>query len=302
MRIFASDLPWYWDKILTLVVAVIQAIAITILTKIIVDSAITKKQKIGASLNKEGVQRVVSSDGKLTKQDINLLFGYGKNPVPKEINLCFLSGVGFIRKFYSDLKHVILKGCNVKILLADPRNSHFYNKYKNGETITPEELAKYYSEAYLDNYSFNDSFLEKEDFMIALGRKNFEVLEEEELYQIFLDFFTKHQTNDSVHQIFQAMQMVDNLKLDVQKQDGNGVAGNIEVRFYKDEYRMPITLAKFEKTEKKSACVMLWTSITAPIEETADSISLFFSKNDSDDGKFVESIESTFSYLWDYYK
>ena len=87
-----SDLPWYWDKLISLAFGITQALVIALLTFVIVNNAVAKRQKIGTSLNKEGVQRVKGDNGNLTKSDENIFFGKNGNPIPTEIKLCYLSG------------------------------------------------------------------------------------------------------------------------------------------------------------------------------------------------------------------
>ena len=295
---FLSDLPWYWDKTVSLALSIVQSLLIAGLTFLIVNNAFAKKQKIGASLNKEGVQRVTSNDGRLTNNDVNLLFGKGNNPKPTEIKLCYITGYGFLRVFQKDIINVIKAGCNVKILVASPKTSYFFDRYHKGESIFVDDLVEYYSKAAFDKTKYH-SFLEKEDFMMALSGRNLDNLNEHEVKKIFKEFFTEHQDGDNVGQIFKIIKLVDMLSNSVKDIDG---AGNIELRFYEDEYRMPITLAKFDRYKKKPAHTVLWTNITAPIDETRDSISLYFQKYDSDSGKFVDSIDTYFDYLWDCYK
>lgn len=290
------DLPWYWDKSISLAFGILQALLISLLMYLFVNKAIVKRQKIGRSLNNEGVQRVTADDGKLTKNDIDLLFGYGNNPSPKEIKLCFLSGAGFLSRFEEDLVKAIKRGCDIKILVASPVGSHFFDDYKNRYDIQTDVLVDYYAEAFLSN-NYDDSFLEKEDFMIALGKKEKHNLSKRDLKKEFYKFFTEHQTGDSVGQIFTVNEIVQRIS----KKTKGDCSGSIKIRYYKDEYRMPLILSKHDPHKKKPGCVRLWTNMTAPTDETRDSISLYFQTNDNQKGKFVESMDNYFDYLWDYY-
>lgn len=91
---------------------------------------------------KLGIQHICSGLIKLTQKRI--MFGDSFYDKPKELKFWFISGNNFLKDCKNDIIDNIINGCNIKILLADPKNSIGF--LKRAEYLCPQNDGYTYLE------------------------------------------------------------------------------------------------------------------------------------------------------------
>lgn len=295
------------EKSISLIVAVIQAIIIFVLTKVLLDKTFKEQRSIGKNLQDYGIEKVrVNKGGTLSKNARDVVFGLNGKQYPTSMDLCFISGNGFFRDFQLKIgyiKKLLENNCKIRVLLANPYSGTFgetpLNRYADEQF--QETLVNYYYDI-LTNEKRAASFLERAYVMLIKSKvQDKNGIKKDELRKLLNVKFLKNGTtqNDGDHG-FQ-VKHIESMCKELKK------SGDIELRFYEDEYQMPIILVKSyideKQKDKNEENILLWTNINAPIRETSESINVFC-KSDSDDlenKKFVNDVCNSFEYLWDTY-
>lgn len=302
------------DELLGIVIAILQAVLIAIITKILLDRAFKDQRLIGKNLQQYGIKKVrADSGGTLSKSSRDIVFGLNGKLYPNKLDLCFITGHGFFRDFQTKAKYLetlLQNGCQIRVLLANPYTGTFKDTtledYANPKTL--DALTEYYYNI-LTNETQSTSFLERAYVMLIKTKvlcDNSDKIDKEKLRKHlkvqFLDNNTMDGEGDHNYQVKNIQKICHELK----KSAKNG--GCIELRFYEDEYQMPIILAQsyidIKQKERNEESILLWTNINAPIKETSESINVFCS-SDIDDIKnktFINDVKSTFDYLWQLYE
>lgn len=284
--------PINWlDKIASIPFAVIQALIIGFFTSIILNRIFLKEKNIGKKLRDYGIERISAyGDGTLSKKDANVFFGRRGHPAPREIHLCFITGNRFLQDYKEEIKKLAKNGCKIKVLIADPTASSTYN-YPDSNYMIPSkkigELANYYCEI-LFGLQLGTCFCERSFAMLDSNCSN-------NRDECIKEFRTKlKKAGDHTCQI----KRITNLLYSINTENKNG---NIEIRYYTDEYQMPIILAEYDTQKKREAKTRLWTNINAPVRETIESINVYSESSESRDGTFVNDVAASFNYLWNKY-
>ena len=95
------------ENLVNILFAIIQACIIVVVTERALNRVFLKERNMGKSLRQCGIEKISASKGALTARDREKLFGLNGNPVPSEINLCFITGNIFFRDFQE--KNIIFK-------------------------------------------------------------------------------------------------------------------------------------------------------------------------------------------------
>ncbi len=301
------------DEFVGIVIAVLQAVLIAIITKILLDRAFKDQRLIGKNLQKYGIKKVrADRGGTLSKSGVDIVFGLNNKLYPNKLDLCFITGFGFIRDYEvraGYLKKLISNGCKIRILLGNPNTGKYadykYTDFEDEKVV--DELTEYYYDV-LNKKIRPQSFLERSYAMlISMKVKMNEDGEyDKKLLKEYLSIESDKRKVSKRHgdhnfQVKYAAHLIENLA----KYADNG--GSIELRFYEDEYQMPIIMAS-SYTDKKGKqrneeTIYLWTNMNAPIKETSESINVFCSVNsdDTDNATFIDDVCKSFNYLWDLY-
>lgn len=300
------------DKLIGIIIAILQALLISGLTGFLLNRSFRKERNLGKNLNRHGITEIKSQKGgTMSESDHDIVFGLNGKPIPTELDLCFLTGYNFFNDFEHKAHYIsrlVANGCKVRILIANPNKSPFA-KYTVDQTLTEENInmrTEYYFEL-LTNNNTDGSFLERSFAMLIyvnvsddLSKLRFATNDEE-----------KHRIADKIKQTikdiivesgdhFTNAIFAENVIAEANKNSANG--GKAEIRFFTDEYQMPVIYCK--TTEKGKHVNYLWTNLNAPIRETTQSISVSAKTlPDDDNGKnFVNDVETSFNYLWKMYE
>lgn len=283
----------YADKLIGLILAIAQALMIAFITGVVLNRAFQKEKAIGKSLKEYGIERVKTDKGTLSSRDCHVAFGLGGHAVPRELCLCFITGNAFFRDYERQagyLSSLAARGCRIRILLANPyqaKVAQLWDRQKTSDDV-PDKVVDYYYRL-LMGLEQTTSFVER-TFLMLTYRMVETCLDDAEMCKARLrDKLQKNK--DHVTHVRTVQQM---LSASAQKADHGG---SIELRYYTDEYQMPIILAKMDAAGKKPSKTLVWTNINAPIKETSESINVFAAKEEGAAG-FVEDVEKSFEYLW----
>jgi hypothetical protein len=303
----------YGDKIISLIIAVAQAVIIAVITKMVLDKAFQEQRTIGKNLQEYGIKKVKSekSGGTLNKSGCDIVFGLNGKPIPLQLDLCFITGNSFMLDFQTRtnyIKRLIENGCQVRILLANPFRGNFAEysvaDYENENKL--DATIDYYYKL-LNNEIASQSFLERAYMMlirpnVTRSGGSIDKAKLKEYLSIETDKCKVSIHNgDHGYQVKFIKDMCDELK----QYGANG--GSIELRFYEDEYQMPIIMATSHmhcNQNHNEEMIYLWTNINAPIRETKDSINVFCSASidDKESATFLNDVSKSFDYLWNLYK
>ena len=314
MMVGALAIPYWLEVIVDLLTALIPAVATALLTAWFLNNAFKKSKHLGDSLVKSGIDKIEYSSGKMPKADRAKLFGLNGKKMPNELRLCFLTGDNFFLDYYEYLLNLLNNNCQVKVLIANPFDS---DRAKNYLANYPAEFSREHSlcsakdksdlaKRYYKYYSYNAeqmsklAYLERTFLMVSkenidriaenkFGRP-YEILEEAEKQSVWMDRIGK--TGDHVMQTLIVTKIVESL-------NAKSTGSKISLHYYKDEYRIPITLAVYKSKEKDE--YLLWTNMNAPVKETTKSVNVFGKSNDSNDATYVTDVLKSFNYLYDKY-
>lgn len=311
---FAFSQINFAQEIVGVVIAIIQAILVAIITKILLDRAFKDQRLIGKNLQKYGIKKVKAHrGGTLSKSGRDITFGLNGKLAPQKLDLCFITGWGFFRdfQFRTDyLKSLLQRGCKIRVLLANPYRGKFKNfevedfeKEDNAKTI-----VKYYSNVLLHQEPAQ-SFLER-SFAMLVSKKVKQSNDNLVDYDLLATYLKVEKdkrilSKSNGDHNFQVKYIE---KICEQLNDFAQNGGNIELRFYEDEYQMPIIMATSytDDNGKKNneETIYLWTNINAPIKETSESINVFcsVSSDDKQDKTFINDVAESFDYLWNLYQ
>ncbi len=305
----------YWiDALVNLLISFIPAIVTALLTAWVLNSAFKKSRQLGEGLVKVGIEKIEYSSGKMTKKDRNKLFGLNGKEKPKELSLCFLTGDNFFLDYYDYILDLLNNNCKIKLLIASPFDScgsenyrvKYPKNFSREKSLCSAEDKKALAQKYYEYNSYNEqqllklAYLERTFLMVSqeilekiaenkYGRE-YAVLEESEKINVWLDRIGK--TGDHVMQAMIVTQIVESLN-----KESKG--SKIELFYYKDEYRIPITIATYRKDDREE--YLLWTNINAPVKETTKSVNVFGKSNDGKDATYITDVLKSFNYLYKKY-
>lgn len=310
-----ADNIFYWIEVLIdFSIELIPAVITALLTAWFLDKAFQKSKHLGDSLVKSGIDNIEYASGKMSKRDRTKFFGLNGKEKPNEINLCFLTGDNFFLDYYEYLLDLANNNTRIKVLIANPfesnRVSEYLEKYPSEFTregslcsaIDKEKLANLYYEynSYNAEQLSKLAYLERTFLMVSKENieriaenkygRSYSILEENEKLNVWRDRIGK--TGDHIMQTMIVTKIVESLN---KKSQGT----KIELYYYKDEYRIPITLAKYKKKDKED--FLLWTNMNAPVKETTKSVNVFGQTNDENDASYVTDVIKSFDYLFDRY-
>lgn len=306
---------YYWIELLiNVLVSFLPAIATALFTAWFLDKAFQKSKHLGDSLVKSGIDNVEYASGKMSKKDRSKFFGLDGKIKPNEICLCFLTGDNFFLDYYNYILDLVDNNTLVKVLIANPFDSDRSKKYLEtypAEFSREESLCKSEDRQKLAEYYFYLNELNAEELSkVAYLERTFLMVSKEILEKIaeekygrsysFLDDFEKLEvwknrigkTGDHIMQVMIVTKIVESIN---KKSQGS----KIQLFYYKDEYRIPITLAKYEKNDRID--YLLWTNMNAPVKETTKSVNVFGKSSNDGDATYITDVVNTFDYLFDKY-
>lgn len=304
---------YFLDKGIVLLIAIVQAVVITIITNILLNRLLRKQQKIGVSLAKYGIDKVSESKKGLLGNSSKILFGLSGHQKPKIVKLCFITGFNFIKDFELELENLVKNGTDVKILLGSTANSQFSSSYESNlklENLSEysENIAQYYTDLLFSNKT-STNFLENSFAMLEYNKCIKKIKEpfnhSVEYQKKFKEQLKKNIElyGDHVFQIYHGKKIIDKINEKYDKKQ-NESYGKIYLAHYIDEYRMPMIIAEFDYLNKKNQTrTLLWTNINAPVVETHESINIFCQEDESESKPYINDVVNSFDYLWQkYYK
>ncbi len=299
------------EKLIELIFAIIQALIIAYITKNAFDRILQKEKAIGKRLKDYGIESVKSSDGKMTPDHEHIAFGQRGYDKPTEMDLCFITGRMFFQNFQfknniNYIGELVQNDCRVRVLLVNPYDGIIYKKFKkhidNGDLDFLKQdtyinvVADFYYKIIVKNDPYllkNSSFIERTEAMLLRSMVKPNENSKEKCIKIIKNHISEY--GDFRYQVLYN-------KIGLEKlNERASTYGSIEVRFYADEYRMPITLVKKNANKNKEATTFLWTNMNAATRETTDSINIFFKVKESKRSELVDDIEETFRCLWNRY-
>lgn len=305
----------YWVEVfVNLIVAFIPSVGTALLAAFFLDKAFKKSKNLGDSLVKSGIDHIEYVSGKMNKRDRSILFGLNNREKPLEVCLCFLTGDNFFLDYYEYLLDLLDNNCEVKILLANPFESNRYKEYmetypvkfdRDSSLCTVEDKDKlaqlYYEYSHANKDKHNQlNYLERTYLMVSKEvleriseskyRRPYAILEDFEKQRVWMDRIST--TGDHVMQVALVTKIIESLN---EKSEGS----KIKLAYYKDEYRIPIILAKYKKGYELET--LLWTNMNAPVKETTKSVNVFGKTNDNFDASYITDVVKSFDYLFSRY-
>ena len=310
----ADNIFNWFEVLIDFCIELIPAVITALLTAWFLDKAFQKSKHLGDSLVKSGIENIEYTSGKMSKKDRAKLFGLNGKVKPNEINLCFLTGDNFFLDYYEYLLDLVNNNTRVKVLIANPFDSIRSNEYlENYPSIfsretslckkeDKEKLGKLYYEysKYNGEQLSHLAYLERTYLMVSkeniekiaenkFGR-SYSILEENEKLSVWLERVGK--TGDHIMQVMIVTKIVESI-------NSKSTGSKIELYYYKDEYRIPITLAKYKNKENDE--YLLWTNMNAPVKETTKSVNVFGQTSDENDATYVTDVIKSFDYLFNRY-
>ncbi len=311
-----SDGGLYWlERLVDLILQLIPSIGTALFTAWFLDKAFKKSKKLGEDLAKSGIDHIEYASGKMSKKDRSKLFGLNGKTPPTEVSLCFLTGDNFFLDYYNYILDLQKRGTKIRVIIANPfdcERAELYLKnypenFSRENSLCKEEHKKaiaehYYAITKLDSEGMQKlAYLERTFLMVSreaidrvaenkFGRK-YEHLDEFEKQQAWYARIPK--TGDHIMQVMIVTKIVNSLNEACPE-------NKIELAYYKDEYRIPITLAKFKKCDEEE--YYLWTNMNAPVKETTKSVNLVGRSEEASEANYVTDVINTFNYLFNRYK
>ena len=293
------------DHLVSLVFGVLQGTIVGIIVGTILKEAYREAMSIGINLSDYGIKKVsVAENGKLDQKSRNALFGtgLGLRPVkkPDRIRLCFISGYNFINYFEKEIVDLITYGTKIELLIAGPSPTEEEKLFDFNVVAEDNVFVETQQNKYIQMYKDDEgaSFGDRIFLMLSSGKdsKKGDNTVENRICQLVYD---NRKKGDCRMEIINTVKIVEELRK-------NTNTDNIRIRFYKDEYRMPIILANYDgndvASKKPEVTARLWTNIGMPIREAMDTVSIYAEKLNDTRNKIVDDSELYFSYLWDKYE
>jgi|GEM_PF-3676771 len=251
-----------------------------------------QQRVLGKNLKNYGIERINTQRGALDKKDRALLFGLRGKPVPKEVCLSFISGCHFIDDYQEEIKNLAARGCVVKLLLAKPNGFSAKRCDENGK-FSGENLQLVTDHYFkiIKKEKPSSTFQDREFIMLVLS--HLVKADDEQTRKNIQSELAEH--GDHASEVVWARGLLRKLR----KSRANG--GDIILRYYVDEYQMPIIMAKYDVKKKKDVRLRLWTNMNAPIKETMQSVSVYAVDIEDNEKCFASDVEKSFDYLWETY-
>lgn len=310
----------YWaDAGMKILESVIAAIVVAVITSWLLNKAFRKSKYLGDNIGKAGIERIDYTSGKMPKKDHNILFGLKGNPMPKELKICFITGDNFCKDNFWELVELVKNGRTIKALIGNPctcdRSKEYFDTFSRNLPLkdlycseeSKKELAKLYAD--LNEEQGEElrkrSYLERTYLMVSkdiiyrkarekFAPRTYKELNPEEKQAIWMERISS--TGDHVMQAVLVTRMLQA----VNSYSANG--GKVELHYYHDEYRIPITLAEYDVDAKnKESKLLLWTNMNAPVRETTKSVNVFGKDTSTENVTYVNDVNCTFDYLLEKY-
>jgi len=304
----------YADTLIDLTIALVQAIVILLLTNFLLNKIWMKSTSMGTKLFEYGIDKISIKDGRLNKMDKKQMFGLYPCKKPYELCFWFITGDGFIKDYSHLLVDVIKNGCKVKILLHNPEHNRFYSKQDpytieriNQDKKIRDEMVDYYFNIIKGNNgnSYGDRI-----FAMYMLRRTLDNNSNQTSVDDYGDEKLK-KTNETnllsrgyyISEIVLGQELIEKIKQD------SGIEDGIEVRYYIDEYRSTVMIAKYKNETANKTELRCWVNFASPMTAAQDSIALSShprkenKKNDdgNDESQFLKDMENSFDYTWNQY-
>ena len=309
----------YWADVgVDIAVGVISALITAAVTTWLLDKAFRKSKYLGDSIKKAGIEKIDYTSGKMSQKDRNILFGLKGNQMPNELKICFITGDNFCKDNFENLADLVKNGRTIKALIGNPycseRATEYFKKFTADSPLAELQCSEEDKMALADLYLRlnelhgddlrNLCYLERTYLMVSkeiIERKAkekysaaYNKLTPQEKREVWLSRISS--TGDHVMQAVLVTRMLELVK----KQAANG--GKVDLRYYHDEYRIPITLAEYyAENGQKENRLMLWTNMNAPVRETTKSVNVFGIDKFEEGATYVNDVNISFEYLFDKY-
>jgi len=306
----------YWlDAFIDILKSLIPSVFTAALAAFFLNKAFKRSKKLGDSLVKSGIDKVEYASGKMNDRDKAILFGLNKRQKPVSLSLCFLTGDNFFLDYYHQLQGLLDNNCTIKVLIASPHDAPRYKPYLEKYPKTYERDKNFFDDTYkteLANlyYKYNElkgselnklCYLERTYLMVSsqiLNSKaqtkydtSYETLNMNQKIAIWNDRLSK--TGDHLMQIILVQRIIESL-------NNHSKGSKIELKHYKDEYRIPIILAEYHGDSEDE--YYLWTNMNAPVKETTKSVNVFGkTTTTSEAASYVSDVKKSFDYLFEKY-
>lgn len=314
INVAAFDQNYWLDAIIQLALAFIPSIGTAVLVAFLLDKAFKRSKKIGDSLVKSGIENIDYVSGKMSSKDCSILFGLNKREKPFELNLCFLTGDNFFLDNYNYLLELLNHGTKIKVLIAGADDSIRYKRYikkypnifDRNTGFCDDDDKKELIDIYMKYHDYKSDdlaqlhYVERTYLMVSKEvvekrartdyNSSYAFLSDENRSNVWGHRIAR--TGDHMMQIALVTKIIHTLN----KQSTNE---KISLAYYKDEYRIPIILAKYK--EKESEAYLLWTNMNAPVKQTTESVNVFGKTKEKTDGSYISDVMKSFDYLFDKY-
>ncbi len=279
----------FWEKFIYESIRSIILVLITAFITSMVANKVFKSTRLSNNLGHYGIKYVGShGNARLRRQDIAKLFGIMSEIKPTELCFFYITGNLFFNDYLE--KYIVplaQKGCHVKILVADYRNSRFVNE--DGELVASnEEMISYYRKV-ISGVEKGGSFLDRSTAL--LGNRG--------LFGAYSSTAFIEKRNH-VKQAIEISRLIKRVNAENEKKL---FYHKIEVRYYLDEYRIPLTIAKYKDG---NVLTRVWTNLANPIQEAVESINVYAEQTkfdyDNESAAFVINSVASFDYVWKRYE
>lgn len=281
------------DMVLEKLVDFIVGILLAAFSGIVLNRVFKSQRELGKRISDHGISKINIDDGKLSDCDKNKLFGQRSNPMPDEIYLCFLSGVNFFNDNLSFIEKFVKAGKKVYVLLQNPTKSKLFLNYdlNNHKYKDIDYVADYYYKLYSNDVNTIEKAVPIEMSYVMLTEKDVKDKKDIKNKGLCIDTIKNNINNqgDHISQVIEATRKLCNLN-----KNGN----QVEIRYYNDEYQMPMIYALFN--DSKNPRTLFWTNLNTPIKEAKDSVNLYC-ESIGKDTVYMKGAKESFEYLFEKY-
>lgn len=278
-------------------ISLLSALIVALITSIVLNKIIIKQRKLGEKLIHSGVNKAILGSGGIKLKDWKELIKLTKDKKIIDVNLCFLTGRGFLVDQPDVIINLLKKGVQINIVLGDPNGQFLNDEYAKCKTLDElkqchqehiEELVDYYYEISQDPTKAK-GYLER-SFIMLENKKTFGK-NESESKDAFRAKFSQH--GEHIYQIYYVKHILkDYIKHAVKD-------NQIRLFYYQDQYRIPYVIINCEEKNKTDITeyTYAWCNIVPPAQEAFDAIRLYCSRSDEDAYNFVSALKESSDYI-----
>lgn len=283
-------------------VSIISALIVAGVTGVILNKILIKERKIGKKLHDVGIEKATLGSGGIKVKDWKELLKLTKGKEILSVDLCFLTGRGFLVSNPEIFINLLKKGATINVALADPKGQFLSSEYEKCKSIDElkacheaniDRLVDYYYSLSKDP-SLASGFLERV-FVMLESKKTFQKNEDEAKSAIRTKLY---EDGEHVYQIYYVKQILKHY-MEVSEKEKNTKYGTINLHYYKDQYRFPYVIINCSDKIKDEFLdyTYAWCNITPPAQEAYDAIRFYCARDNEESENFVSELKRSADYI-----